>query len=170
MLLKWNLAKWVAKLSGCWTYWRTSARWRATNTSELTDRLRDRPDRTPSTDSMVGGKRWRSIGRQWNSLWISAPGAQQFVFLLSTRAGGLGINLATADTVIIYDSDWKWDILISALCSLFPQKENVHTSRPLANCVVCNSFTTRLSSRLPFINTRGEKCTRPRISSFSLFK
>merc|ERR550532_1647594 len=33
--------------------------------------------------------------------------ADQFVFLLSTKAGGLGINLATADTVVIYDMDWN---------------------------------------------------------------
>lgn len=37
---------------------------------------------------------------------FNKPGSEKFVFLLSTRAGGLGINLATADVVILYDSDW----------------------------------------------------------------
>eukprot|EP00606_Chrysophyceae_sp_TOSAG23-5_P000494 GSChrysophyteH2.ASY1.ANO1.908.1 assembled CDS len=35
------------------------------------------------------------------------PGSDKFIFVLSTRAGGLGINLQTADTVILYDSDWN---------------------------------------------------------------
>uniref|UniRef100_A0A3B3ZX05 Uncharacterized protein n=1 Tax=Periophthalmus magnuspinnatus TaxID=409849 RepID=A0A3B3ZX05_9GOBI len=51
--------------------------------------------------AITGGLRQEAIDR------FNAPGAQQFCFLLSTRAGGLGINLASADTVIIYDSDWN---------------------------------------------------------------
>ncbi len=35
------------------------------------------------------------------------PNSEKFIFMLSTRAGGLGINLATADVVILYDSDWN---------------------------------------------------------------
>uniref|UniRef100_A0AAY4AP33 DNA helicase n=1 Tax=Denticeps clupeoides TaxID=299321 RepID=A0AAY4AP33_9TELE len=51
--------------------------------------------------AITGALRQEAIDR------FNAPGACQFCFLLSTRAGGLGINLATADTVIIFDSDWN---------------------------------------------------------------
>ncbi|KAG1665916.1 hypothetical protein FOA52_004505 [Chlamydomonas sp. UWO 241] len=51
--------------------------------------------------SVPGPERQRRIDR-FNTLPDANP-----IFLLSTRAGGVGINLATADTVIIYDSDWN---------------------------------------------------------------
>lgn len=50
---------------------------------------------------MQGDLRQQAIDR------FSRPDSEKFVFLLSTRAGGLGINLVAADTVIIYDSDWN---------------------------------------------------------------
>ena len=51
--------------------------------------------------SVTGSDRQERIDR------FNAEDSDHFCFLLSTRAGGLGINLATADTVIIYDSDWN---------------------------------------------------------------
>ena len=35
------------------------------------------------------------------------PESEKFIFMLTTRAGGLGINLMTADIVVLYDSDWN---------------------------------------------------------------
>ncbi|XP_009606862.1 ISWI chromatin-remodeling complex ATPase CHR11 isoform X1 [Nicotiana tomentosiformis] len=45
---------------------------------------------------------------------FNSPGSEKFCFLLSTRAGGLGINLATADIVILYDSDWNPQVDLQA--------------------------------------------------------
>nr|CAD1825673.1 unnamed protein product [Ananas comosus var. bracteatus] len=53
-------------------------------------------------DGKIGGAE-----RQIRIDRFNAKNSTRFCFLLSTRAGGLGINLATADTVIIYDSDWN---------------------------------------------------------------
>jgi len=42
-------------------------------------------------------------------------GSSKFLFMLSTRAGGLGINLHTADVVILYDSDWNPQMDLQAM-------------------------------------------------------
>ncbi|KAI8324130.1 hypothetical protein GQ54DRAFT_84019, partial [Martensiomyces pterosporus] len=61
----------------------------------------------------------------------NAPGSPDFVFLLSTRAGGLGINLETADTVILYDSDFnpQADMQAMARAHRIGQKKQVAVYR-----------------------------------------
>jgi superfamily II DNA or RNA helicase len=51
--------------------------------------------------SIRGNERQAAIDR------YSIKGSEKFVFLICTKAGGLGINLTAADTVIIFDSDWN---------------------------------------------------------------
>merc|ERR1719317_185462 len=62
---------------------------------------------------------------------FNAEGSEDFCFLLSTRAGGLGINLATADTVIIFDSDWnpQNDLQAQARAHRIGQKGQVNVYR-----------------------------------------
>jgi len=62
---------------------------------------------------------------------FNAPDSPDFCFLLSTRAGGLGINLATADTVVIFDSDWnpQNDLQAQARAHRIGQKNRVNIYR-----------------------------------------
>lgn len=59
------------------------------------------------------------------------PNSKLHVFLLSTRAGGLGINLTAADTCIIYDSDWNPQMDLQAMdrCHRIGQTKPVHVYR-----------------------------------------
>lgn len=61
------------------------------------------------------------------------PDSDRFVFLLCTKAGGLGINLTAADTVIIYDSDWnpQNDLQAQARCHRIGQSKSVKIYRLL---------------------------------------
>lgn len=63
---------------------------------------------------------------------FSKPDSDRFVFLLCTRAGGLGINLTAADTCVIFDSDWnpQNDLQVwgSTLCAFIKQQKPVSHS------------------------------------------
>lgn len=66
---------------------------------------------------------------------FNAENSPDFCFILSTRAGGLGINLATADTVIIFDSDWnpQNDLQAEARCHRIGQEKTVNIYRLLVS-------------------------------------
>ncbi|KAK0569176.1 ATP-dependent DNA helicase Hrp3 [Tilletia horrida] len=68
----------------------------------LSDYLRERGYIHQRLDGTVSSELRRKAIQSFNK-----EGSPDFAFLLSTRAGGLGINLATADTVVIFDSDWN---------------------------------------------------------------
>lgn len=79
---------------------------------------------------------------------FNAPGSQYFCFLLSTRAGGLGLNLQTADTVIIYDSDWNphQDLQAQDRAHRIGQKNEVRILRLISS----NSVEEKILERANF--------------------
>lgn len=76
------------------------------------------------------------------------PNSEYFCFLLSTRAGGLGLNLQTADTVIIYDSDWNphQDLQAQDRAHRIGQKNEVRILRLISS----NSVEEKILERAQF--------------------
>jgi ATP-dependent helicase STH1/SNF2 len=79
---------------------------------------------------------------------FNAPDSKYFMFLLSTRAGGLGLNLQTADTVIIYDSDWNphQDLQAQDRAHRIGQKNEVRILRLISS----NSVEEKILERARF--------------------
>ncbi|KAK0173779.1 hypothetical protein PV328_006926 [Microctonus aethiopoides] len=81
---------------------------------------------------------------------FNAEGSTDFCFLLSTRAGGLGINLATADTVIIFDSDWnpQNDLQAQARAHRIGQKNQVNIYRLVTKNSVEEEIVERAKQKM----------------------
>lgn len=80
----------------------------------------------------------------------NAPDSDKFVFLLSTRAGGLGINLATANIVILYDSDWnpQMDLQAQDRAHRIGQKKQVMVFRFVTEGTVEEKIVERAEKKL----------------------
>ena len=77
-------------------------------------------------------------------------GSEKFVFMLSTRAGGLGINLYTADIVILYDSDWNPQADLQAMdrAHRIGQKKQVRVFRMVTENTVDEKIVERAAIKL----------------------
>uniref|UniRef100_A0A4W4GK68 DNA helicase n=1 Tax=Electrophorus electricus TaxID=8005 RepID=A0A4W4GK68_ELEEL len=75
---------------------------------------------------------------------------RDFCFLLSTRAGGLGINLASADTVVIFDSDWnpQNDLQAQARAHRIGQKKQVNIYRLVTKGTVEEDIIERAKKKM----------------------
>uniref|UniRef100_A0A8B9RJ99 SWI/SNF-related matrix-associated actin-dependent regulator of chromatin subfamily A member 5-like n=1 Tax=Astyanax mexicanus TaxID=7994 RepID=A0A8B9RJ99_ASTMX len=81
---------------------------------------------------------------------FNAPNSSKFIFMLSTRAGGLGINLATADVVILYDSDWNPQVDLQAMdrAHRIGQKKPVRVFRLITENTVEERIVERAEMKL----------------------
>ena len=78
------------------------------------------------------------------------PGTSKFIFLLTTRAGGLGINLATADCVIMYDNDWNPQVDLQAedRAHRIGQKKQVYIYRFITENAIEEKVIDRATQKL----------------------
>ncbi|XP_013411637.1 SWI/SNF-related matrix-associated actin-dependent regulator of chromatin subfamily A member 5 [Lingula anatina] len=85
---------------------------------------------------------------------FNRPGSNKFIFMLSTRAGGLGINLATADIVILYDSDWNPQVDLQAMdrAHRIGQKKQVRVLRLITENTVEERIIEKAEMKLRLDN------------------
>jgi len=81
---------------------------------------------------------------------FNEPNSEKFCFILSTRAGGLGINLQTADVCILYDSDWnpQQDLQAQDRCHRLGQKKPVSIYRLVSENTVEEKIVERAQQKL----------------------
>jgi superfamily II DNA/RNA helicase len=78
---------------------------------------------------------------------FNAPNTEYRIFLLSTRAGSHGLNLQTADTVVIFDSDWnpQMDLQAQDRAHRIGQRNEVRVFRLITNTIIEEGILTRAS-------------------------
>jgi hypothetical protein len=81
---------------------------------------------------------------------FNAPDSPYFIFLLSTRAGGLGLNLTAANTVIIFDSDWNpmMDLQAQDRAHRIGQRSDVSVFRMISRSPVEEKILSRATEKL----------------------
>jgi SWI/SNF-related matrix-associated actin-dependent regulator of chromatin subfamily A member 5 len=81
---------------------------------------------------------------------FSRRNSEDFIFCLSTRAGGEGVNLVSADTVILFDSDWNPQVDIQAMARVhrIGQTKPVHIYRLVASNSVEEMIVHRAQKKL----------------------
>merc|ERR1719362_1044897 len=96
----------------------------------------------------------------------NAPGSTKFVFMLSTRAGGLGINLQTADTCVLFDSDWNPQADLQAMdrCHRIGQTKPVHVYRLVTADTIEEKIVERAKKKLyldAMVNRDSQRAAEP---------
>ncbi|KAL6121934.1 hypothetical protein NUSPORA_01090 [Nucleospora cyclopteri] len=100
---------------------------------------------------------------------FNSKDSNKFVFLLTTRAGGLGINLYTADSVIIYDSDWNpyADIQAQDRAHRIGQTKQVQIFRMVTENTIEESIVLRAQQKLKLDDVLIRKDERRRSSTLN---
>eukprot|EP00606_Chrysophyceae_sp_TOSAG23-5_P001106 GSChrysophyteH2.ASY1.ANO1.722.1 assembled CDS len=109
------------------------------------------------------------VQRRLDCRRYNALGSNLFIFLISTRAGGLGLNLASSDTVILYDSDWNPQVDLQAMerSHRIGQTKPVRVFRLVCGGSVEERMINRAEKKL-HLNAMVAEADKEKIDEFAL--